>query len=109
MRPKDLLLHLYYERDGDAWLAFCLDFTLVAQAPTADEAGKRLDSQIREYLHDAMVGDDREHANYLLRRRAPLTYWLKFYFTLFRQHARHRASQRRKSAVEAVPLVAAIC
>lgn len=107
MQPKDLLIHCYFERDGDEWLAFCLDFTLVAQARTMEEANQKLLSQIREYVHDATVGEDRQHAGYLLRRRAPVKYWLKFYFTLWQQH--RRAIRRRKSSVEPVPMVPAYC
>lgn len=107
MQPNDLLLHCYFERDDGVWLAFCLDFTLVAQADTFDEAQRKLEAQIREYVMDATVGEDRKHAAYLLRRRAPLKYWAKFWFTMWRQN--RRISKRRKSLVEPVPLVPAMC
>lgn len=107
MRTKELLVHCYCERNDDVWLAFCLDFTLVAQAETLDEAMRKLDSQIREYLHDATIGDDRPHAKYLLTRRAPLAYWLKFWLTYAQQ--RWHNSGRRRSIFEPLPMIPALC
>lgn len=111
MKTKDLLLHCYFEKDGDQWIAFCLDFTLVAQAATIKEADEKLRLQIAEYVHDATVGADRQHAAYLLRRRAPLKYWFRFYVTLYRQHRHHTmmASKRRKAAMEPLPLAPVAC
>lgn len=107
MKSNDLLLHLYFERDGDQWLAFCLDFTLVAQASSLEEADQKLMSQVRDYLHDATVGEDRAHAKYLLQRRASAPYWAKFYWTLFRQWMRHAtmASRIRKAEVQPLPMI----
>ncbi|MFT3754694.1 MAG: hypothetical protein QM769_01895 [Pseudoxanthomonas sp.] len=108
MKPGDLLLHCYFEKDGDQWLAFCLDFTLVAQARTLEEAAEKLRHQMLEYVHDATVGEDRPHAAYLLRRRAPMNYWFKFYWTTFKQVVRHKQSKRRMAEREAMPL-APVC
>jgi hypothetical protein len=111
MQPKDLLLKCYFEKDGDQWLGFSLDFSLVAQASSLKEAADKLAAQIEEYVFDAMAGQDRQHAGYLLRRRAPVSYWAKFYLTLGRQHWRHtmQASKRRKAVVESVRLAPVGC
>lgn len=110
MKSNDLLLHCYFEKDGDEWLGFCLDYSLVTQASTLAAAADKLEEQMREYVHDATVGNDRQHAAYLLRRRAPLSYWAKFYFTLARQNMRHsKVSKLRKAVVEPMPLVPALC
>lgn len=110
MKTNDLLLSCYFEQDHDQWLGFCLDFSLVAQAESLQEVTAKLEEQMKEYVHDATVGADRQHAGYLLRRRAPLNYWVKFYVTLVRQELRHtlQASKHRKSVREAMPL-APVC
>lgn len=111
MKSEDLLIACYFERDGDQWLGFCLDFSLVTQADTLHSAQEKLMAQVREYVADATIGEDRRHASYLLRRRAPLRYWLKFYLTLFRQSARHatQVGKRRKAERAPVPLTPVGC
>ena len=110
MRPTDLILHCYFEKDGDQWLAFCLDFSLVAQAETLEEAHHKLEEQMVSYVTDATTGEDRAYGSQLLTRRAPLRYWLKFYVVRFRQWRRHAGSLKRKRAVlEPMPMAPAIC
>jgi len=79
MLPRQRLVRCYAKRDCDLWVAFCLDFALAAQADTLDEAKRKLDGQIREYVHDALNGADRAHAGALLTRRAPLSFWLEYW------------------------------
>ncbi len=59
----------------------CLDFNLAAQADTLDEAQKKLHQMIKSYIADVLSedGPDRAHAKHLLRRRAPLVFWIKYY------------------------------
>ncbi len=111
MKSNDLLLSCYFERDGDQWLGFCLDFSLVAQADTLQQAHKKLLDQIEEYVYDVTVGQDRQHAGYLLRRKAGWKYWAKFYVTMARQRLKHvtQASKRRKAEHAPVPLAPASC
>lgn len=81
MKTIDLVLHCYAERQDNQWQAFCLDLCLAAQADSFEDAKLRLDSMIREYVYDAVVGEDREHVEQLLlHRSAPLRYWVKYYF-----------------------------
>jgi len=79
IHPQHLLVRCYAKREGGLWVAFCVDFTLAAQADTLDEAKRKLDGQIREYVHDALIGADRAHAGQLLTRRAPLSFWLEYW------------------------------
>lgn len=111
MKTKDLLLAYYFEKDGDQWLGFCLDFALVTQADSLRDAEVKLDAQVSEYIYDATVGQDRQHAGQLLRRRAPVGYWAKFYLTLARQEIRRvaQASTWRKAERTSLPLVPATC
>jgi hypothetical protein len=82
MRPQQLVLRCYAERVGNQWQAFCLDFCLAVQADSVAEAEKKLVSMIGEYVYDALAGQDKESAANLLQRRAPLKYWLKYYWYL---------------------------
>lgn len=106
MHAHDLLLRCYFEKDGDQWLGYCLDFMLVTQAGSLPEAMRKLESQMREYVYDATAGEDRKHADTLLRRRAPLRYWVKFYVAWIKQSMQH-ASRTRKAVKEPMPLVPA--
>lgn len=115
MRPNQLLVRCYAKRDGDLWVAFCLDFSLGAQANSLEEAKQKLDEQIREYVYDALAGEDREHAEYLLNRRAPLAYWLRYWgiraaFKLSRMVTPHSSRQvNSKPFNEVLPMVPAVC
>lgn len=113
MRAKKLMLRCYAEREGDLWVAFCLDFSLGCQGDSFDEVRTKLDAQIREYVHDALVGEDRKHAGALLTRRAPLSYWLRYWHAGFQAwlaketHARRPVGSRQFR--EPIPLVPASC
>jgi len=82
MKPNELILHCYAIKDGSQWVALCLDFDLAAQGDTFIEARQSLDEQIRSYLEDALIGDDRQHAPALLSRKAPLSEWIKYWLLL---------------------------
>lgn len=74
MNAAQLFVRCFAERRGTQWQAFCLDFNLAAQADSFDEAKKKLEAQIDEYVHDALAGEDRAHAGTLLvRRKAPFS------------------------------------
>lgn len=80
MRPNQLLLRCFAEREDGLWVAHCLDLSLAVQGDTLPEVKHKLDLQIRDYVRDALVGEDREHAAYLLNRKAPLSLWLRYYW-----------------------------
>lgn len=79
MKTTELILRCYSEKIDGQWQAFCLDLCLAAQGESAIDVERKLLKMIREYVYDALVGQDKKHASKLLRRRAPLNYWLKFY------------------------------
>ena len=92
------------------WVAVCLDLSLAAQADTLGEVRRKLEAQIREYVFDAVVGQDHSHAGVLLRRRAPLQDWLKYWG--YRRLARLFDRRRDRSACsfrETLPLAPAGC
>jgi hypothetical protein len=79
MRPPKLVLRCYAEKQGHDWFAICLDLNIAAQAESFDRAREKLHAMLCEYVHDAVVGEDKAHARQLLRRRAPVYFWLKYY------------------------------
>lgn len=114
MLPRQLFVRCYAKRTKGMWVAFCLDFALGAQADTLAEARKKLDEQIREYVHDALDGEDREHAEYLLRRRAPLSYWMEYWgIVALHKFASlvHRSRRPAEAAPfrEILPMVPSVC
>lgn len=76
MKPSDLMIRCVAMREHGQWVAVCLPFDLAAQGDSLRDVKHRLEAQISDYLRDALVGQDRKHAEYLLNRRAPLKYWL---------------------------------
>jgi hypothetical protein len=106
MRSRDLLVRCLARQEGNVWVAICLDFDLAAQGVSCNEAIKKLEGQIRDYLHDAVVGSDVAAAPWLLRRRAPLPYWFAWYKAKLLHHVLHIAS-RNKPIERPLPLTLA--
>jgi predicted RNase H-like HicB family nuclease len=79
MRPKELIIKCYAEREEDVWVALCLDFNIAAQGDSFEEVKTKLESMIFEYVHDALEGEDKRYANQLLTRRAPFWAWARYY------------------------------
>lgn len=84
MKPNELILRCYAERKDDQWQAFCLDLCLAAQADTFEEAQLKLSMMIRDYIEEALVGEDKAYADQLLSRKAPLFFWIKYFWLRFR-------------------------
>ena len=105
MKPSDLLIRCYAERKDGYWQAFCLDFCLAAQGDSLPDVKKKLNLMVREYLYDALVGQDKEYAGSLLRRRAPMQYWLKFYayVAMYKLGAFHKHFAEFASPMPMVP------
>lgn len=91
-----LALRCYADKEGDQWQAFCLDLNLAAQAASFDEARRKLHSMIDEYVYDALAGEDQEHADYLLSRKAPFFCFAKYYWylTLYKIGVMHDGIRR---------------
>ncbi len=79
MKPTELLLRCYANKQDDQWQAFCIDFCLAAQGDSYEEARDKLDNMIHEYIYDALVGEDKEYADDLLERKAPLKQILTYH------------------------------
>lgn len=113
MRPKSLLLRCYAEHDEGLWVAVCLDFSLGCQGSSFEEVKAKLEDQIREYLVDVLAGEDRAQAATLLRRRAPLSMWLKYWRARLVHHFKGTAGRhepvRRLPFSESIPLVPTGC
>lgn len=80
MKSNELILKCYAEYKDSCWQAFCLDFDLAVQSETFEDARKKLQDAVSDYVYDALAGEDKEHAQALLRRRAPYRMYLKFYY-----------------------------
>jgi hypothetical protein len=112
MRPNELILRCYAKREANEWVAVCVDLSLAAQGDTYDEARKKLDAQIREYVFDALVGEDRQHAVQLFSRRAPWSFLLRYWALAIYQAGALRFGKKLQGVVrfrEALPLVPALC
>ena len=107
MKPANLVLRCYAEQTEGAWQAFCLDLCLAAQADSFDEAKLKLEQMIFDYVYDAVAGADKDHAAYLLSRRAPLRYWLKYYLYSALIAMGAVRNQMRRLFKEPMPLVVA--
>lgn len=108
MHPNNLLLRVYGERSAGQWTLMCLDFSLAVQSDNLNEAKKLLAEQIVMYVRDATIGEDREHADVLLTRRAPLQYWVKYYWFRARQAITHHKNSHlaEKRSIPLVPVAA---
>ncbi len=79
MSPRQLIIRCFAERKGAIWQAFCLEFNLAVQGGSFHEVRRKLHEQICLYLHDALEGDDRQYADQLLSRKAPLGIRAKYH------------------------------
>jgi len=80
MRPVDLVLRCYGYRDrAGKWYGVCLDLNLAAQADSQQELVDKLNLIIRSYVESVLDTEDQESIPALLRRRAPLSDWVRYY------------------------------
>lgn len=79
MKSDKLILKCYLEQEEGSWVAVCLDFNLAAQAESERSAKKKLEAMIQSYVTEALTVD-REYADQLLTRRAPLHMWIRYYW-----------------------------
>jgi hypothetical protein len=107
MKTTDLVLSCIAEKQGDQWQALCLDLCLAAQADTMDEARDKLEAMIADFVLEATDGPDKDYADQLLNRRAPLKYWLRYYAYLALSHLQSSAPANHRPFFETLPLVPA--
>ena len=102
--PVELVVRCYAKKDQGKWQAFCLDLCLAAQADTFEAAKLKLEDMIGSYVYDAVAGEDREHASYLLSRKAPLIYRLKYYTYVALKRIGALQDHARRAFLEVIPL-----
>lgn len=76
-------LHCIAKKHDGYWSARCLDFSLYTTGDTLEEAKRKLSIEIDDYLFDAIEGTEKEHAAYLLLRKAGVQEWVLFYTLVF--------------------------
>jgi hypothetical protein len=87
IRPICLVVRCLLEQDGDQWQAFSLEFGLAAQGESAQQVKLKLESMIEWYVHDALIGEDREHAyELLIRRKVRWPIFLRYYLVWAASH-----------------------
>lgn len=103
MKPPNLVLRCYAVKKDGHWEAFCIDLCLAAQADSFKDAKRLLDAQIRSYITEALT-IDRDHAEALLTRRAPLKQVLTFKLYHLLSRLGVISDGIRKSFFEALPV-----
>ena len=101
LKPENLLVRCMAHREGDLWVAVCLDYSLAAQASSLREARSKLHAQIVDYVSNAFTVDA-ERAEELLTRRAPLLDRLRY--RALKLRARMRPALRWLAYNEPLPL-----
>jgi hypothetical protein len=82
-------LRCYVKKEGDQWVAVCIDLSLAAQADSKMCAKEKLESMIFTYMQDAL-GRHKKYAHQLLYRKAPFSQQILYYalkFCAFRKQA----------------------
>lgn len=75
-------------KQGEVFVAACLDLSLAAQADTMQEATRKLEHQVKDYLEEAY--SEPQYTKQMLRRKAPLSMWLKYWVIAFQMFFRKR-------------------
>ena len=104
VRPANLVLRCYAIKREGVWSAMCIDFSLAAQASSFDDAKRKLNAQIVDYVRDA-VTIDHEHASYLLQRRAPFSQLWTYRLLRLRSHVMAVKNASTKLFTQALPVV----
>lgn len=79
IRPPDMILRCFAQRERDQWVSVCVDLNLAAQADSFDESRRKLHEQIGWYVYDALAGDDKDCGENWLQRKAPLPLMVKYH------------------------------
>lgn len=72
------ILRCMVYREGDLFVAACIDLTLASQANSPDEAVRKLECQISNYIKEAV--SESKYAMNLINRKAPSSWFLKYYY-----------------------------
>lgn len=80
VEPAELVLKCYGTRlSSGQYFAVCLDFNLAVEADSIKEVKRKMVDAIESYVETVIDTKDKESIPALLKRPAPLQYWLKFY------------------------------
>ena len=82
MKPKDLILRCYGYKRGDKWYGVCLDLNLATEEDSLNELKRTLNLMIFSYIETVCDTDDKASIPYLLRRRAPISDWVQYYYII---------------------------
>ena len=84
VKLSDLVLRCYAEKESDGtWFTICLGLNLYARGDSFDQARKKLHEVIAAYLRDAATVES-EHVEDLVPRRAPLYFYLRYAFVIYK-------------------------
>lgn len=92
MKAPNLILRCYLKPSHGQYIAVCVDLCLAAQADTAKEARAKLEAQVVSYVGEALT-IDRESADWLLTRKAPLLQRIEYHIIVF-AHKLHMLRRR---------------
>lgn len=108
IKPAELVIRCYVEKtDNDQWQAFCIDLNLAAQGDSLEESRQKLHAMIVTYVTDALIGEDKEYAEQLLTRKAPLYFQAKYHFYRFMKKALHMTNDMHSVFKEKLPMAPA--
>lgn len=82
VRPAQLVLQCYAERDNDSWFVICLELNLYARADIFEDARNKLHEAVKCYITEALT-EDAEYIDQLIPRKAPMYFWAKYYLVKF--------------------------
>lgn len=99
MKPSDLIVRCYVERQEGVWIAACVDFCLAAQSRSRSEAIDKLHSQIKDHVIEAFANPERTER--LLNRKAPIQYVAKFYWIVLQVKLKQALFHKTKSSAQA--------
>lgn len=109
MKNRDFFVRILgYKLDNGQWFAICLEYDLAVQGESLRDVFDKLKSQINSYVKDALVGADQDAAWWLLHRRAPLKYWVKFYYAVLTKKLFHHFPKDTKPKRQPLPMTPAI-
>ena len=104
VRPLNLVLRCYAVNEKNVWSAVCIEFSLAAQGDSFAEAKKKLGAQIDSYVTDAFTVD-REHAGYLLTRRAPFSQIMRWHILQFRHQLNALKDASARLFTQSLPVI----
>lgn len=105
LNTRNLLLRCYANKRDDQWQAFCIDLSLAVQGETFPEVKQKLESMMLEYVYDALAGEDKEFAEQLLSRKAPLYQRATYHLIRVGHHVGLLRDGLHKLFKEPMPLV----